>query len=280
MNINSLLKHIDEVRVLLTEYTFDILAINESKIDNSISDNELHIFGYDIIRKDRNRYGGGVVLYVRDNIPFSERKDLISKDLEMVCIEINRPYNKSLLISAWYRPPNSNINFFDEYAEFLCKCEAENKELIVLGDLNCDVSKTQLDNQTRKLQFLCSLYQFDQLINEPTRVTPTSASLIDLILTNKPENISQSGVVHLGISDHSLIFAIRKLTLPKSGRTSPMVREVRDFKNDISQLPWDSINQFASPNTSWQVWKSLFLETLDRHEVETEPRHTMDYTPS
>ena len=94
MNINSLLKHIDEIRVLLTEYTFDILAINESKIDNSISDNELHIFGYDI-RKDRNRYGGGVVLYVRDNIPFSERKDL-----EMVCIEINRPYNKSLLINA------------------------------------------------------------------------------------------------------------------------------------------------------------------------------------
>ena len=35
--------------------------------------------------------GGGVVLYVRDNIPFSERKDLISKDLEMVCTEINRP---------------------------------------------------------------------------------------------------------------------------------------------------------------------------------------------
>ena len=96
LNINSLLKHIDEIRVILTEHTFDILAINESKIDNSISDNELHIFGYDIIRKDRNRYEGGVVLYVRDNIPFLERKDLISKDLEMVCIEINRPYNKSL----------------------------------------------------------------------------------------------------------------------------------------------------------------------------------------
>ena len=125
-----------------------------------------------------------------------------------------RPYNKSLLINAWYRPPNSDINFFDVYADFLCKCEAENKELLVLEDLNCDVSKTPLDYQARKLQFLCSLYQFDQLINEPTRVTPTSASLIDLILTNKPENISQSVVVHLGISDHSLIFAIRKLTLP------------------------------------------------------------------
>ena len=51
-----------------------------------------------------------------------------------------------------------------------------------------------------------------------------------------------------------MIIAIRKLTLPKSGKTSPMVREVRDFKNfvqndfihDISQLLWDSINQFAN----------------------------------
>jgi hypothetical protein len=84
--------------------------------------NYIYLGRYDIIRKDRNRYGGGVVLYVRDNIPFSERKDLISKDVEMVCIEINMPYKKSLLINAWYRPPNSDINFFDEYAEFLCKC--------------------------------------------------------------------------------------------------------------------------------------------------------------
>ena len=42
------------------------------------------------------------------------------------------------------------------------------------------------------LQFICSLYQIDQLITEPTRVTPT--------LTNRPENVSESGVIHLGIA--------------------------------------------------------------------------------
>lgn len=271
LNVNSLLKHVDEIRILLAKYTFDILAINESKIDNSITDNDIHILGYNVIRKDRSRFGGGVVLYVRDNIPFSVRKDLTPDSLEMACIEINRPYNKSFLISAWYRPPNSDINLFDEWALFLGKCDSENKELIVLGDLNCNVSKIPSDLQTRKLQFLCSLYQIEQLINEPTRVTPTSAALIDLILTNKPEEISQSGVIHLGISDHSLVFAVRKFSLPKSGQTK--VREVRDFKNfvendfiqDVSQLPWDIVYQFDNPNICWQVWKSLFLEALDRH---------------
>ena len=67
-----------------------------------------------------------------------------------------------------------------------------------MGDLNCDVSKTPPpQSNTRKLQFLSLLYQLDQLISEPTRVTGTSATLIDLFFTNKPENIIQSGVVHL-----------------------------------------------------------------------------------
>ena len=189
-------------------FHLDILAINESKIDNQISNDEIHIHGFNIIRKDRNRFGGGVVLYVRDTISFSDRKDIIPDGLEMVCIELNLPYNKSLLISTWYRPPNSHMNIFDYWAGFLSKCDNEDKELILIGDLNCNVSKNVPHAHTCKLQFLCSLYQIDQLIKECTRLTPTSATLIDLILTNTPENISRSGGIHLGISDHSLVYAV------------------------------------------------------------------------
>ncbi len=52
---------------------------------------------------------------------------------------------------------------------------------------------------------LYSLYQLTQVSNDPTRlVTETTSTLIDLILTNKAENISCAGVLHLSISDHSL----------------------------------------------------------------------------
>ena len=249
------LQHLSNVRVTL---------------DNSIPDNEIHVIGYDLIRNDRNRYGGGVVLYVRDNIPFSVRNDLIPNHLEMVCIEVSRPYNKSFLISTWYRPPNSNLDIFDEWALFLSKCDNKNYELIIIGDFNCDVGKSPPDHQTQKLQFICCLYQIDQLITEPTRVTPTSATIIDLILTNRSENISESGVIHLGISDHSLVYLVRKFTPPKSRKTA---REIRNFKNfvesdfiqDISMVPWDMIYQSDNPNICWQIWKSLFLEVLDRH---------------
>ena len=63
LNVNSLLKHIDEIRMWLFENPFDILAINESKIDPTIRDSEIYINNYSIVRFDRNRFGGGVALY-------------------------------------------------------------------------------------------------------------------------------------------------------------------------------------------------------------------------
>ena len=118
----------DELRVLMSNSPIDILAINESKIDDSILNNEVNINGYNIIRKDRNRSGGGVVLYIRNTTSFSERKDLVPESLEMICIEVRRPHRAPYLISAWYRPPNYNNYAFNEFDLFLCKCDLENKE--------------------------------------------------------------------------------------------------------------------------------------------------------
>ena len=90
-----------------------------------------------------------------------------------------------------------------------------------MGDLNCDVLKPQLDSHSRKLEFLSSLYQFDQLINCPRRVTETSATAIDLIHTNTAENILKVGTVDLGIPEHNLIFAVRKGRIYKSLKIFP-----------------------------------------------------------
>ena len=47
-------------------------------------------------------------------------------------------------------------------------------------------------------------------INEPTRVTKTSKSLIDVFLTSHAACFATSGSLHLGLSDHDLIFTVRK----------------------------------------------------------------------
>ena len=207
----------------------DILAINESKINESISDDEISIGGFHLIRKDRNGYGGGVLMYIRGTIPFSERNDLRTAcSMVMLRVEIIRPCSRPFLVTTWYRLPGSDSSLFNEFENFLSKCDLEDKEILLMGDLNCDVSKFPPDAHTRRLQFLSCVYQLEQLINEPTRVTRTSATLIDLIFTNRNENIVKSGVIHLGISDHSLVFAVRKFVVPKSWKN---LRYVRNFKN-------------------------------------------------
>lgn len=100
------------------------------------------------------------------------------------------------------RPPNGSPEYFDQLERLIKTIDNENKELYLLGDLNCDLLKTVSDTHTK-----CDT----QLIKQATRVTVSSASLIDHIATNKPERISDCGGIHGEISDHSLIFATRKI---------------------------------------------------------------------
>ena len=80
LNINSLVSHIDDLRIFMSQSMgIDNLAINETKLDSTIKDNEIHLPGYDVVRKDREnngRHGGGVCIYVRSNINFQIRADL------------------------------------------------------------------------------------------------------------------------------------------------------------------------------------------------------------
>ena len=63
LNVTSLVKHIKELRILLANNIIDVLAINETRLDSTVSDDEVHIHGYEIFRRDREsngRFGGGV----------------------------------------------------------------------------------------------------------------------------------------------------------------------------------------------------------------------------
>ena len=73
LNIGSLLKHIDEIKVFLDEYKHHILGLNETRLNDDTEDDDLFIEGYSIVRGDRNRNGGGVAIYISDDIPYNTR---------------------------------------------------------------------------------------------------------------------------------------------------------------------------------------------------------------
>ena len=80
-------------------------------------------------------------------------------------------------------------NFSEVFEEQLTNVVKTNKEIIIFGNFNIDYNKT--DN--RDFKSLLNIFGLNQVITEPTRTTKTSSTLIDLIITNHPENITNKG---------------------------------------------------------------------------------------
>jgi len=53
------------------------------------------------------------------------------------------------------------------------------------------------------------------LITSPTRVTENTSTILDHVLTNSQDRVSQSGVIDIGLSDHQLTYCTRKIIRPK-----------------------------------------------------------------
>ena len=82
-NVNSLLSKIDELRDIVNHIIPAILGITESKLDSTVTNAEVNINGYSIIRNDRNRNGGGVACYIRNDLCFNI-KNIFSNSIEHV----------------------------------------------------------------------------------------------------------------------------------------------------------------------------------------------------
>ena len=144
-------------------------------------------------RESNGKNGGGVCIYIRSHISFQLRADLSPNNLEFLTVEITRPRSKPFPVSTWYRPPQSSPDLFSTFERIIDKIDAENLELYLMGDLNCNLLSEVVSNNSSHLLNIIDIYGLTQLITESTRVTQYSSTLIDLWLTNSPDKISKSG---------------------------------------------------------------------------------------
>ena len=93
------------------------------------------------------------------------RQDLNNNEIESLTIEILKPKMKPFLITTWYRPPNSSIVKLKEFEKLLQDIDYEDKESIIMGDINIDISKDSFDTNSAELKFITDLFQYDQKIN-------------------------------------------------------------------------------------------------------------------
>ena len=197
-----------------------------------------------------------------------EVSQFVPEHIESVCLEIIKPKSKPFLITTVYRPPGSNANFMDELENYLHTSDEQDKELTLTGDLNCDLSLPVLQSQSRQLLDILELFQMKQVIADATHITSNTSSLLDIIAKNRPDKVKESGVFHLGTSDHSLVYVCLKISLP---RNKPKMVESRDLKNynvncfndHLSHLlnnsPWNQ----NDPDQLWDQFRNIFNHAFD-----------------
>ena len=135
LNIISLRYKFDSL-VEILHSNVDILLISETKTDSSFPTAQFKIEGYTMYRLDRNSNGGGILLYVREDIPST----LLNTELLIggFCIEINIRKRKWLLVCTYN--PNKNIisNNLKEIGKSLHNYSSKYYNFILLGDLNSE----------------------------------------------------------------------------------------------------------------------------------------------
>ena len=125
--------------------------------------------------------------------------------------------------------------------------------------------------------------EFNQ-ITEPTRVTVKSQTLIDVILASHPELFATCGNLHLGVSDHDLVFAIRKQKIRR-----PKAREIeyssmknldeKELQEEQRRVPWDSAYIFEDVDDLFDHWAKLYCQVLDKHAPLKKKRIRGDQLP-
>ena len=77
----------------------------------------------------------------------------VTSELQAVCVGITKLHSRLFIVTTVYKPPNASLDFFDDHETLINQIHDENKEVYLMGDLNCDVLKEERfsDTATNKL---------------------------------------------------------------------------------------------------------------------------------
>lgn len=247
LNVRSLKcrDHFIQVKQTVLENKFDILTISESWLDNSVTNLEIEIPGYDLHRVDRHdKKGGGVCVYILQSYKTEVDISGISvAGFHQLWIKVQVRNLRSLVICTAYRPPDVPVGCFDtDLTPSFIAASLHNKPIHILGDLNCNLSNAENPDSGALLEF-CRLYNLSQMVKAPTRVTAYTETLIDVILSSNEQQVRETTVKPCSISDHDIVCATLRL---KNQRQKPTYITTRSFKQyrpdqflaDVSQIPW------------------------------------------
>ena len=231
------------------------------------------------IHKDSASLAGGMGLYVKNSIKFNECSNLnINTDeVENLWIEITTT-GKPLIIGVVYRHPVYKTcaieHFSNELSSIFHTLNLNEREFYLIGDMNVNLCQDNKSYETsRYIDNLigCSV---KCIINKPTRITPTSKTLLDHIYTNNTlSNCTLSGGISLcDFSDHYGTFVLIPVSKPKLMNDNEIyIRDLSHFQLESflvdlsSQMNLLNISDSENINDLFDIFIDKFAKTVTNH---------------
>ena len=269
-NARSIVNKLQELELCISEGKFDIIGITETWLTDKILSSELSMNGYIFLRKDRNdsvkTRGGGVALYIREEINVMERSDLNSELFpESIWSNLYLEGCKTL-VGVCYRPPDSQITNNEALFNLLGKTSQEN--VVVMGDFNYpEINWENFSSVNSSHPFVdCIRDNFlEQVVNDPTR----EENFLDLILTSE-STIVQNLIVGepFSSSDHQTIcfnLAVNRVNVTSaSAMYNYFKADYSGMRDHAEILHWDFISESEDIEIIWNGFKEKLLNLRDR----------------
>ena len=276
MNARSVPKHLDEIIKLFEETNLDCICVSETFIKAHTPQSLQKIPGFKFFKKNRiSKNGGGIGIFVRDNLSQNTKVIKLPQTFtqpEALFLELTIN-NVKVAVGTIYKPPKIPYGVFATIQESLAYITTKYQHTIICGDFNINYLQPESYPTSFFQVNVTEPFGLSQIIKEPTRITATTSTLLDLILVSNSNNVKKCGVVDIpGISDHCFVYAAYAIRKPKF---TPKTFTRRDFKNfsqeafmqDINLAPWENVyavedNELDKKAT---IFENVFNTVLDKH---------------
>ena len=279
-NLNSIFAY-DFLRVPLIKaynsiYNYDLIGIVETHLDSTIDECRLSLDGYSLHKSNHPQKvkRGGVGLYVKDSLPSKNHLDLVTLSECIVCeLQVNR--RKYFFVVIYESPSQDQSefnNFTTNFELMVSKLLAENPHcMIITGDFNCRSTQwweNDIENSEGKLfEQITADNGLHQLISEPTHIVGGSKSCIDLIFTDQPNLIVDTGV-HPSLHDQCYHQIVHEKLSVSNISQPPYARRVwhydkADFvaiRKSIEMFTWrEHLGKIICPNEQVKLLNEVLL---------------------
>ena len=268
------------------------ICITKSWLKNQITNAQIAIPNYEILRQDRkSRHCGGVLLYIHNSLPVSEVWTYDDDVCEAIVCHIESNNTK---VAAVYRPPDTKTKNFEQLLKFLqtyLNPDDHNTftEVVIMGDFNLPGLKWNENHEGENtktnrlfLDFLDN-NMLSQYVDKPTR----KKNILDLFLTNNPNLVLHTTSEETKLSDHNIvkIYTTYSITAPrKSYKPHYEQLSFRDINlhkanfdlinEDLRTIDWEYLKSICPANDYPELFRLIVLQICMEHAPIKSQRNT------